>query len=138
MTPFGVLFGVNHEAYITITEGVTKVSGASLGVFGFVMAGFLIIGFKNKVIGAFKNDPLKTFSYMGFTIAVIMYFISLQLVLIFGASIVGCTLSSYIEPVADVYHMACYKTDGDKTIKIKTKNLTIRTAIRQAYKGVEV
>lgn len=138
IAPFGVLFGLNHEAYITFTDGIAKASWASLGLGGYIIAMILAIRFKTSVIGAIKKDPVLTMGWVMITIAGIMMLIAEQMLFLGIATVTGCYASRYVEPVADVFYNRCYKLNGDKKMKIITTTLTAKEAWRQAYRGVEM
>lgn len=131
--PFGVLFGFNHEAYISTSSG-----GKTIVFWGYVIVCFVLIAFKQKVITGFKKDPLLSISLGIFIVSIVMQIIANQLMLISGASVIGCFFMRIPEAVADVYYMRCYKTEGDKRIRLNTITLSAKEAWKQAYGGIKL
>lgn len=131
-TPLGILFAINHKAYISIADGSVQ-TGATIGFFGYILLGFMALGFKSKVLEFAKKNTLLSISIGVFIIAVVMEFLARQLMLISGASIIGAILSNFFEPVADVYYARCYEHSGDKRIRKNTITLTAKDAWKQAY-----
>lgn len=135
--PFGVLFLLNKDLYLSFAD--PSQLGVGLGFWGYVMVGFIALGFKKKISETIKKDPVLSISVIVFGVALLMEFISRQLMMISGASIAGAILSRGIEPVADVYYDRIYKQlTADKRVKLVEPLLSNKNAWRLAYGFREV
>lgn len=125
-TPLGILFAVNHEAYLTSTS-------TGIGFFGYILIAFIVLGAKNKIQDFAKKNTVMTVSAIVFITAFIMQYLATQLLLISGVSLGGAVISSVIEPVADVYYAKSYEVVGEVRTKKQEFALPSKEAWRIAY-----
>ncbi|MDR1138324.1 MAG: hypothetical protein LBK70_00385 [Clostridiales bacterium] len=102
--PMAVLFGINHKEYL-------KNEYTGLGFFGYIMLLFLALSFKSKLTAVAQKNSILTMSTVIFVVALIMYKVGEQLLMISGMSLLGCLLSTIFERPADVYRRYGWK-DG--------------------------
>lgn len=93
--PMALLFILNHEAYAG--------KASAFGFWGYIILIFVIAAFKDKFLTFFKNGSLLTVSAIVFVIALIMRYLSDELILISLVSLIGALLSTFIDIVGDVY-----------------------------------
>lgn len=124
--PMLILFGVNHEAYIS--------TGAAVGFFGILILALCLISFKNTVLSFVKAHFLLSFSVVLLAVSAAMKALAGELLLISFVSLLGSILQGVFDTVADVYHNHAYITREDGT---RAKNgapaLPDRTAWKEAY-----
>jgi hypothetical protein len=124
--PLGVLFGFNHEAYISSPS-------ASFSFFGYVIIMLGVLSFKNNFTEATKKNPVMTVSVVILAVSFIMQYLATQLLLISTVSLGGCVLSAAVEPVADVYFMSAFEMVGERKRLTSSKAISHKNAWRQAF-----
>lgn len=120
--PLAILFGIGHEQYL-------KTAGSSLSFFGYIIVAFVLIAFKDKLLGFAKHNTILTVSIIIFIVSLIMRYLADELLLISGVSLFGALLSTITEPVCEVYKKRADKDDEEGTVKL----LTHKNAWRLAY-----
>lgn len=135
--PFAILFALQKDLYLSFASPDTL--GVGLGFWGYVMIGFIALGFKKKIGETIKKDPLLSISVGIFLIALIMEFVARQLMMLSGASIAGAILSRSVDGVSDVYFDRAYKALTDnKKVRIHEPLLSNKNAWRLAFGFREV
>lgn len=125
--PLAGLFAINRDVYL---------SNASTGIsfFGYIILAFMAIAFKTKIMEAAKKNTLMTVSIIVFAVALIMQYLAQQLLLISGASIMGCVMSMGFENVSDVYYSRTYQTIADgKKVRINSPTMPQAQAWKAAF-----
>ncbi len=127
LLPFAVLVGVNYQMFISFE--VTKIS-----LYGYIVMIFVVVAFKTKIMGTAKKNPLLTMSIVLLITSMIMRNYSYQLTNIAICGIVGSSLSSIFEPVADVFFNECYEINGEHKRRVERDTLSHKQGFLRAYK----
>ena len=121
--PMLILFAVENTHYL-------KSTGTTLSFFGYVIVAFILVAFKDKLIEAGKKNVILSVSLVVFIVSAIMCYLSEELLLISGVSLLGALGSTVMEPVADVYKA---RADRDKDGTGDGTTVTHKNAWRLAY-----
>lgn len=126
--PLGVLFGVNYKSYT---------GGANISFWAYIIALFVILGFKQRISEYAKKDVMVTVSLAVFIVAIIMRYIADQLLIISACTLLGCIISKIFTPVSNVYFRACRRRDQTTKdlIKIRTPTIPHKKAWSLGYLG---
>ena len=126
-TPFAVIIAMNYQMFVAFE--VTKIS-----MYGYLVALFILIGVKDKIIGTVRKNPVLTMSIVLFFTSVIMKNFLTELMIISLMGIIGSILSAIFEPVVSVYFNQCFEYNGDRVKRISSEDLSHKEGWKKAYR----
>lgn len=123
IVPLVILFAVKSGDYIS--DG----GGKTMSFWGYLLIIFAVVAFKDKVLNFAKKNTILTVSIIIFAIAWIMKYLANELLLISFISLLGSLISTFIEPVVNIYEARVKKEREGEAVGL----LAHRDAWRLAY-----
>lgn len=123
--PMTGLFFVNRKEYAS--------GGNMFGFFGFVILFFIILSFKNAFLKLIRNKTLLTVSAIVLVFSILMQYLADNMILISTVSLIGASLQSVIEVVADTYEIHSWVEVNGVRRRNPSKAISDREAWKEAY-----
>ena len=125
LIPMTLLFFINLGAY-------TNNSG-SVNFWGIVLFVGIVLAFKNYIIDVFKKRTLLAVNIALLLMAIIMRYLSDEVILITAVGGVSALIATFVEIVADTYDLMSYRLVDGVKIKNTAPALSDKEAWQQAY-----